>query len=556
MNKSTKLSIAFFSLFATTFVSAQSLDDAKKAIDAEQYQTAKTMLKSIVASKPSDGRAAFLLGNVYLRQEVADSAKMVFQKGLSASDMGSLNNIGLGEIDLNNNDVEAAKAHFAKAIADAKRKDVDQYIYVAQAYMNSDKHDYKSALATLEKAKAINSQNPYVQMALGDAYYGLQNQNDAYAAYRNALTADNSLIRANMQQGVLLKGAKSFTEAVRSFNEVIAKNANYGPVYRELAETYYLWAISDARNYDKNIKIALDNYEKYMKLTDYSLTSRMRHADFLILAKDYKALEVEAQKMRQLDKVNPRILRYLGYSAYENGNTDVAIETLKEYVSGPNNKVIARDYIYLGLAKLRKADGGADKPVNTEMFENGLADIRKAVAMDIDMTNDLSELGRKLYEDKKFKEASAVYEIAVTNPKSANHLLDNFYLGNSIYFANTGKDAGTMNLEQLKKADIAFGKVVEASPTTQDVYLYRARTNRLLDNMEMETLYYEQYIDVVTKKGPEEVAANKTKFIEAYNNIGSNYANTDTAKAKEFFNKTLSIDPENKFAAQALKQLK
>src|SRR5690606_2480525 len=166
------------------------------------------------------------------------------------------------------------------------------------------------------------------------------------------------------------------------------------------------WAISDARNYDKNIKIALGHYEKYMSLTDYSLTSRMRHADFLILAKDYKALEVEAEKMRQLDKVNPRILRYLGYSAYENGNTDLAIQSLKDYISAPSNKVIARDYIYLGLAKMRKADAGADVAMDMKMFEDGLNDIRKAVSMDIDMTNDLSELGRKLYEDKKFKEAS------------------------------------------------------------------------------------------------------------------------------------------------------
>lgn len=554
MNKSTKLSLAIAGLLVTSFASAQNIEEAKKAIDAEQYQKAKTMLKSIVASKPSDGRAAFLLGNVYLRQEVVDSAKITFEKGLTASDLGSLNNIGLGKIELNEGNVEAAKAYFAKAMADAKRKDLDPYIYVSRAYMNSEKRDYRNALAVLEKAKSVNSQNPEVQLALGDAYQGLQNQNEAYVAYRNAYSADRALLRAKMQQGVLLKGAKSFDEAVKLYNEVIAESPNYGPVYRELAETYYLWAINDTKNYDKNMKIALENYEKYMKLTDYSLASRMRHADFLILAKDYKALEAEAQKMRQLDKVNPRISRYLGYSAYENGNTDLAIQTLTEYVSVPTNKIIARDYIYLGLAKLRKADPGADQPTDTQMFENGLQDIRKAVSMDVAMTNDLSELGRKLYEDKKFNEAAAVYEIAVTNPKSQNHLLDNFYLGNSIYFANV-TEGTEVNIEQLKKADEAFGKVIAASPTTQDVYLYRARTNRLLDNMDMETLYYEQYIDVVTNKGAAEVAANKTRFVEAYNNMGSNYANTDTVKAKEFFNKTLSIDPSNNFAIEAMKQL-
>ncbi len=555
MNKSTKLNIALFSLFASTIVSAQSIEDANKAIDAEQYEKAKGMLKSIVSSKPDDGRATFLLGNVYLKQEMVDSAKIYFQKGLAAKNDAAFNNIGLGQIDLNSNNLNAAKANFAKATETARRKDVDQYLYVAKAYMNSDKPDYKNALAVLEKAKSVNAQNPQVQLALGDAYYGLENQNEAYAAYRSAYNTDNSFIRAKMQQGVLLKGAKSFGEADRLFKEVIAINPNYGPVYRELAETYYRWAISDARNYDKNIKTALDYYEKYMKLTDYSLTSRMRHADFLILAKDYKALEVEAEKMRQIDKVNPRILRYLGYSAYENGNTDLAIQSLKDFISAPTNKVIARDYIYLGLAKMRKADAGADVAMDIKMFEEGLSDIRKAVEMDIEMTNDLSELGRKLYEDKKFKEAAAVYTIAVTNPNSLNHLLDNFYLGNSIYFANTASDVTTVNAEQLKQADEAFGRVIAASPTTQDVYLYRARTNRLLENSAMETLYYEQYIDVVTKKGPEEVAANKAKFVEAYNNIGSNYANSDIAKAKESFNKTLSIDPTNQFATQALKQL-
>jgi hypothetical protein len=68
-----------------------------------------------------------------------------------------------------------------------------------------------------------------------------------------------------------------------------------------------------------------------MTLTDYSLDSRMRHADFVV--KDYKALEIEAEKMKQIDKINPRILRYLGYSAYYNDNVDVAIKSLQDYTS-------------------------------------------------------------------------------------------------------------------------------------------------------------------------------------------------------------------------------
>jgi tetratricopeptide (TPR) repeat protein len=172
------------------------------------------------------------------------------------------------------------------------------------------------------------------------------------------------------------------------------------------------------------------------------------------------------------------------------------------------------------------------------------------------MTNDLSEVGKKFYEQKLFREAAAIYEIATTNPTSKNYLLDNFYLGNSIYYDNTRKDVTKPDPVALQKADAAFGKVIEASPTTQDAYIFRARTNRLLGNEPMIIKYYEDYLKVVTEKGQEEVTKNKAKFIEAYNNIGSSYANTDKAKAKEYFNKTLAIEPTNAFATDALKMLK
>jgi cytochrome c-type biogenesis protein CcmH/NrfG len=552
-----KLKIFSFALLATATVSkAQDIEQARKAIDAEQYEKAKSMLKSIVQAKPANGRAAFLLGNIYLKQNIEDSAKIYFQKGLSGAEAGKLNYIGLGQIELDQNNVSAAQSNFALATKDVKKKDTEEYIAVAKAYMNADKPDYKAALASLEKAKAANPTDANVQLALGDAYYGDKNQNEAYAAYRNAFQTDASLIRAKMQLGVLLKGAKAYTEAVKALNDVATANPNYGPVYRELAETYYYWGNNEPKKYTEYIQKALSYYEKYMTLTDYSLASRMRHADFLILAKDYKALEAEANKMKELDKVNPRILRYLGYSAYENGNTDVAMKSIQDFISNPANKVIARDYMYLGLAKLRKSNNVETKTVDQTLFAAGVADIKKSVEMEITMTNDLSEVGKKFYEQRLFKEAAAIYEIATTNTTSKNYLLDNFYLGNSIYYDNTRKDVVKPDPIALQKADAAFGKVIEASPTTQDAYIFRARTNRLLENEANIIKFYEDYIRVVTEKGEEEVTKNKAKFIEAYNNIGASYANTDTAKAREFFNKTLALDPANQYATDSLKQLK
>jgi len=278
---------------------AQDTETAKNAIDVEQYELSKIMLKIILQAKPSNGKASFLLGNIYLKQNIEDSAAIFFQKGITASEGARFNSIGLGELDLDKGDATAAKSKFDLVIKDLKKKDFEEYVYIAKAYMNTEKPNFKSAIEVLLKAKTLNPNAADIQLALGDAYYGDKNQNEAYAAYRSAYSIDASLIRAKMQLGVLLKGAKAYTEAIKAFDEVIKIDSNYGPVYRELAETYYLWGNNEPKKYTENISKALGYYEKYMSMTDYSLTSRMRHADFLILAKDYKALEVEANQMKQ-----------------------------------------------------------------------------------------------------------------------------------------------------------------------------------------------------------------------------------------------------------------
>jgi len=384
----------------------------------------------------------------------------------------------------------------------------------------------------LNKAKLISPQDAQLNLALGNAYFGDKNQNEAYSAYRNAYTSDNTLIRAKMQLGVLLKGAKAYTEAIKAFDEVIAINANYGPVYRELAETYYLWGRNEPSKYRVYVDKALVNYEKYMNLTDYSLSSRMRHADFLVLAGEFKALEAEANKMVELDKVNPRILRYLGISAFQNGNYEVAIKSLESFIANPSNKIIAMDYQTLGFAKIKMAVGEDGKAVDSALFDSGILDVKKSAEMDANgLALNISDIGKKLYELKLFKQAAAVYEIAVANKESKNHTLDNFYLGNSLYFDNTRKDVVKPDPIALQRADLAYAAVIEASPKTQDAYLYRARTNSLLENDEMTIKYYNDYVSVVTEKGPEELAKPATvkKIIESYNTSAASYANTDKA---------------------------
>ena len=545
-------------LLATVSVGhAQDINQAKKAIDAEKYEEAKTILKSILQAKPSNGMASFLLGNVYLNQSVKDSAAISFGKGLVATESARFNNIGLGQMDLDRNDTIAANAKFILATKDMRKKDFEEYVYVARAYMNAEKPNYKAAVAVLKRALVNNPMDAQVQLALGDAYYGLSNQNDAYKAYRDAFSADNTLLRAKMQLGVLLKGAKSYDEASKAYNEVIAINANYGPVYRELAETYYKIARNKPSKAAENFKIAIDYYQKYMDLTDYSIHSRMRRADFLILAKEYKALEEEANKMIELDKVNPRIFRYLGYAAFENGNVDKAIQSLETFTSNPASKIIAKDFQVLGLSKIKKGTSTDGLSIDPVAFEAGLASIQKSIEMEPLAVEDLNEVGKKMFGQKLYKEAAAIFELGAANAESKSYLDDNLYLGLSLYYANNKKDVKP-EIAGLQKADAAFDKVLVASPSYYEAYIFKARTNSLMENDENTIKFYEAYVAAVTAKGAEETAkpAVIKKIAESYNTVGATYANTDKVKAVEYFNKTLVIDPTNAYALSSIKQLK
>lgn len=567
MIKTQKFKLLSLSLLIFGAAQAQDAEAAKKAIDAEKYQSAKTTLKSLIASNPDEGKNYFLLGDVYLKQSEQDSADIYFNRGKSVKKDAEYNMIGLGHIDLNKGKISDAQAKFKAVEDELRRKDVEQYVYIGRAYINADNPDYKKAIAVLNKAIEKDDKNAQAYLSLGDAYVGDTNYNEAYKAYRNAFTLDNSVLRAKLQLGVITKNTRAaFPEAVKAFENILAIDPNYGPAYRELAETYAMWANTDASKYDAYIKKALDYYEKYMSLTDYSLNSRMRHADFLVLARDYKALEQEAKKMQQLDEVNPRILRYLSYSAYENGNYEESIKAMKKFMAEVEpTRLIARDYLYLGLGKLASTistdEKGNSIVTDQAKFDSAIEDIKKAAEMDIKITNEFNAIGKKLFAQRLYGPASVMFEIAINNPENRNVFYDNFYLAYSIYYDHVNKsdEDKKANTERLKVADTALAKVIELSPDAQDAFLYKARINQYIQSEESYVEMgkaYDEYIRIVTEKGQAEITKNKANLVEAYSNAAAYYAvSGEKAKAKEYFNKALQLEPEDEYIKNELKKL-
>ncbi len=555
MNKVVKITLGLMLVGSAVF--AQSLADARKAIDAEQYQKGKALLKSLTSSQPTNSENFFVLGNLYLttspinqRPDYIDSAKAAFDKGVAANAEYPLNFVGLGAVELAKNG--NPKANFDKAVSLTKKKDHTTDLYIGKAYTYAPTPKIPEALVHLEKAKALNEKDAQVFLALGDAYRSQMKNSEAFSAYRTAYDLDKTMLRSKVELGKINKLSKAYPESIAEYNSVVGLDANYGPAYRELAETYYLWSFTSQKEYDTRMKQALSNYEKYMDLTDRSLDSRLRHAAFLYLTKDFKALEAEANEMAKIDKVNPRVLRYLAYSAFENGNYAASSQALKDFMAKVEpTRLISQDYLYLGRAQMK----------DTTQLAEGMANITKAVAMDSTNAEVMSEIGLALYKARKYEDAAKAYEIAIKNPERA--LLDYFYLGSSYYFDYGAKKTANLNPENdlLVKADSAFSYLVQRAPTTHQGWLYRGRINRLLDGPEdakgLGVPFFEKYVNLVTVEKPELAAANTNNLVQAYTYLGSVAARRDgdNAKAKIYFDKVLALDPNNTTAQQAKKAI-
>jgi tetratricopeptide (TPR) repeat protein len=569
--------MTFLSLFLVSLgLQAQDLQQAKQAVDAEQYQKAKTILKSIISADANKGENYYYLADIYLTLKETDSAKIYLNQGLQAKDNAHFNYIGLGQIALDENNVQQATENFNKAVENIKKRDTEELIGVGRAYTNAENKDIKKAIEFLTRAIQADAKSAQAYLALGDAHQADKNVNDAYRAYRDALSLDKDLKRAKLRMAVITKNAKAFQEAANSFNEMAAAAPDYGPVYRELAETYYYWGVNEPAKYKEYTNKALEYYKKYMSLTDYSLNSRMRYADFLILTEDYTTLEAEANKMKNEDKINPRIYRYLGYAAFENKNYQESVDALTTFFE-KGDKFISRDYLFLAKGKLAlsKKDG-----VITDMaqFEDALKELETAVEKDPSAGGEFSSLGEELYKEKLYDAAAKVFVLSTQDTESKSFAIDNFYLGNSVLFAYSNKLADknasgeefteeekAYNLYWLEKADIAFEHVVQAAPTTHDAVLNWAKINRFIDTDEAlakAVTLYEDYIRIVNEKGETVLSQAKTQreLLAGHMFLGAQYTKLDEkAKAIENFEKARNFNPneENRnYIDQSLELLK
>ncbi len=517
---------------------AQTLQDGLRALDFDKYESARNIFDQLTKSEPKNGDNWYYLGQSYLNLYKEDSAKWAYDQGTAQAATNPANYIGLGELMMMENKKEDAKALFKKALdfsrgRDGVVTDTRALRMVASALVNTDNKVTDEALVHIKNALELAPRDYEVLVSAGDVYLEMNNGGEAASHYERAETVDPKNPKAFTKAAGIWIRVKNAESTLNDLNKALAIDSNYAPALKLMSELYY-----KSKKYDK----AKYYYTKYLQNSESSLANRQRFARILFNGKEYEdALNLITDILKQKN-ADVYMYRLAGYSYYEVGDAkkDTSLfrpgaAALNTFIATINpSKLISSDYEY--LSKLYSRIPGNDSLA--------IYNIGKAMELAPEKIELNKEAGQIYNRIKRFDKSVVCFETYISKATKVT-LVDYQLLGLAAYYG-----------KQFAKSDSAFAKIIEQKPDYADGYYWRGINNASLDQ-EFKTTVAKEFLEKYINLAEGDPVKNKKNLSSAYNTLGFYYIKNDNnAKAKEFFNKTISIDAANKTAADILKQLK
>ncbi len=234
-------------LLAVNCSKAQGIEEGKKFLYYEKYISAKAVFQPLFDADQKNEEAAYWLGQTLIApredKDIA-GAKVVYQKALAANSNSALLNAGLGHVELLEGKVQEARNHFETAISLSGGKSI--MVLDAVGFANGD-FDSKLGDATYAVEKLQQATNlkgfkdARILTDLGDAYRKAGDGGSAQRTYEAALATDQKYARAKFRIGRIYQsqGETQRDIYLRYYDEAIAMDPNYTPVYFYLHQYYY-----------------------------------------------------------------------------------------------------------------------------------------------------------------------------------------------------------------------------------------------------------------------------------------------------------------------------
>lgn len=529
--------LASFILMANILF-AQSIADGKKFLNYERFESADSIFSKLLATDPNNVEAAYWLGQTFLQNtDNPDTvaAKELYQKTLQANPNSALIMVGVGEIELREDKTTDARNHFEAAINMTKKRDLDDILLaVGRANIDTKAGDAVYAVDKLKQAADRNKKSAEIQIALGDAYRKLIDGANATIAYQNALALDPKNARASFMIGRIYETQGYGQEAIymKYYEDAIAEDPNFAPVYYWLYSYYYQRDVNKAREY----------LNKYVAVADKDSKNCYAEASLLYVSKMYD--EAISQSNACIasagTKAFPNLYGLIAYSYDKKGDSLNARKYFEEFFTKVNpDKIGPNDYATYGRVLL-KFPGSEDLAASY---------IDKAIALDTVKENKLNYVKNTaagLSADQKFTEAGKWYAKILT--------LDSNYGKVDLYYAGYNDYRGG----DYQTADSIFSIYQEKYPTDAFGWYMGARAKEGIDTTSELGLAkpdYEQVIAIADTTS--DMSTIKDKLIPAYRYMVAYQYNIkhDKDSAILFNDKILEVDPADPTALKTKEAL-
>ncbi|MBI5540351.1 MAG: tetratricopeptide repeat protein [Bacteroidia bacterium] len=565
MTKRILILVALVSLlsFSSFKSQSQTLTDAIRLMQSEQFDAAKKAYKSVISKEPRNGDAYFYFGQCYLYSfivdslsysldEVADSAYFYYKKGTESDPLNPLNYTGLGKVELLKKNAANAKASFDKAISllpsktnknseISKEKQALTYAKIAEAYAQVTPSQMKEAYAYLQSAQSYSIQDPAIYIITGDIYLEDGDATNAILNYKKAQDLLPNSPLAKIKIGNIYVRGRNLKAAIPYFEEAQVIDPKFAPVYREMGELY----IKSGNN-----EKAKENFSKFLELSNKNIAARIKYIYALFLCKDYNNVLVQINEVFATDTSSTILNRLAGYSYFETTKYNEAKKSMDVffYKTKPE-RIISSDFAYYGRIQSKL---GSDS-LAIESF-------KKAISKDTSNYDLLTETANILTKQKRNNEAIDLFNKKINSGKATS--LDYYYLSKIYYglFVNISSkpeypktdSLKVKAIEYLTKADTLCGSFIADQPSSMQGLQRRAQIKAALDP-EFKGLAKPFYEKVLEKAQADSVKYTK-ELMDSYEYMGwYNYITTQNyAVSKMYYNRILAIDPKNAKAKKVL----
>src|SRR5690606_18018683 len=315
--------------------------------------------------------------------------------------------VGMGEVELFEGNLTDARNRFETAINMTKKKDLeDILVAVGRANIDAKSGSTEYALDKLQQAATLDkkNKNAAIPLALGDAYRKMIDGANATISYQNAIPIDPSNGRPYFMIGRIYETQGFGQEPIymKYYNDEIAADPNYAPVYYWLYTYYYNRDVNKAREY----------LNEYVKVADQDSKNCHAEASLLYVSKLYEEAIQKANSCISTApdaKPFPALFALKAYSYDKLGDTAKAREFFEEFFEKVNPEHIGpNDYATYAEVLLKT-------PGNSARAETY---IEKAIDMDTvpankfkyvrDAAKSLYDEGRSDVAAKWFKKISYI----------------------------------------------------------------------------------------------------------------------------------------------------